>query len=112
MVPFDHVTIAEGFQFTGSDGVFQCPRSGLYLFMWNIMSDARRHTSVELRHNGVAKGWSEAGGVFETHAESAGNNVILRLTSGDNVGLFVTTSHDHGQIHSLHTTFTGLWITA
>jgi hypothetical protein len=52
VIPFEMVTTNEGNAFDGNKGVFTCPESGLYLFVWNIMVDSGHGTQAKFIVNG------------------------------------------------------------
>jgi hypothetical protein len=104
VIPFEMVTTNEGNAFDGNKGVFTCPESGLYLFVWNIMVDSGHGTQAQFIVNGATRRWSNA---YSTgNYANAANHDIVRLEEGDKV--WIADGYAAGEIHPHHTTFSGV----
>lgn len=100
------VTTNEGNAFHGPTGLFTCPRSGLYLFVWNVAVDTGFSTQIKFIVNGKTRRWSLAGS--SQHFTNGANHDIVRLQVGDRV--WIADDYTNGQIHPHHTTFSGVMI--
>lgn len=103
-IPFDSVTFNDGNGYNG--GIFTCPKTGIYLFLWNIMSDISDDAHVALYINGTPRRWSYA--VSTNQMSNAANFYLTRLNISDRVYLAVYVGDD--TISPIQSTFTGLLI--
>ncbi|XP_076071725.1 complement C1q-like protein 4 [Mytilus galloprovincialis] len=107
VIPFERVTMNEGNAFNGGTGIFTCPKSGLYLFMWNVMVDQGHQTQISFVVNGATRRWSYAvATAINAGYQNAANHDIVRLNEGDKV--WVADDYASGEIHPHHTTFSGV----
>ncbi|KAH3780157.1 hypothetical protein DPMN_157967 [Dreissena polymorpha] len=91
-----------------SSGVFTAQSSGYYMF--HLFSTSRQHEELwlDLRQNGAYV--CSIYGFTEFDWASAGNSVILHLSSGDNVGFYSRPGHEShlfGSADHVFTTFSG-----
>ncbi|XP_060069120.1 complement C1q-like protein 4 [Ylistrum balloti] len=106
-IPYDVITTNEGSAYENATSTFTCPRAGLYLFMWNVMTDTGGSASVSLRINGVISRWSISGS-SSSYYDNAGNQDLVRLEEGDKVWMAFYAAP--GELHPHHTTFAGVWL--
>ncbi|CAG2212681.1 unnamed protein product [Mytilus edulis] len=107
VIPFERVTTNEGNAFNGGTGIFTCPKSGLYLFMWNVMVDQGHQTQISFVVNGATRRWSYAvATAINAGYQNAANHDIVRLNEGDKV--WIADDYASGEIHPHHTTFSGV----
>ena len=60
-VIFNNVVTNEGGAYNGSTGVFTCPSSGVYVFIWTIMTQYGKMCYADLSINGTRKQSVRAG---------------------------------------------------
>ena len=83
-IPFNKVLLNDGNGFNAQRGVFVCPRTGVYLFIFNINSYAKGEIDAKLLIDGKNQldAVASAGtGVYEM----SGNTAVLRVTVGQSV---------------------------
>lgn len=86
IIPFSTVLVNEGSSFTGSDGIFICPQSGLYLFSYNILTIVQCGIQVKVNGNPYISTYEQIL-VPKEYEENAGATIVVRLNIGDHVWL-------------------------
>ena len=90
-IPFDKVLLNDGNGFNVHTGMFQCPRSGVYLFIFYIQSKTQEveaklvvdgNNKIDALTTGTGTGW-----------EMGGNAALLYVNAGQNV--WVATYYDN-----------------
>ena len=87
---FNDVITNEGGGYSGSTGIFTCPSSGVYVFIWTIRTEHGKYCGANLSINGNVQSKIRArvylGGVSADNVYSmATMSGTFRLTKGDQV---------------------------
>ncbi|XP_060559151.1 uncharacterized protein LOC132719401 [Ruditapes philippinarum] len=102
---FDSVIYSHGGGYSSSTGIFTAPKSGTYLFIYNIESTVAGRAAVVLMMNGKTKTEVVARG-----SENGGNSGIGYVRKGEKV--WIETLHFESKYYISHyrTTFNGILI--
>lgn len=110
IIAFPQVLLNEANAYSGSDGIFVCPQSGLYLFSYNIFLGA--HTGsvafcgVQFKVNGHPYYESYESSFDEHEVENAGATFVVRLNAGDHA--WIESDKSGTQLYAGKTYFMGV----
>ncbi|XP_060066951.1 complement C1q and tumor necrosis factor-related protein 9B-like [Ylistrum balloti] len=86
IIKFDRVKFNEGQAYDSSTGVFTCPISGAYHFVWSVQVDNTEYgyVLVDFKRNGDTYGFTITHGPKQ---HTSTNSVVIRLQRGDRIWL-------------------------
>ena len=92
-VVYDKVLINVGNAYNPQTGEFTCPKAGVYVFTWSMLSDSdNRYCNAFIYRNGVKSLMAYAHEANSYH-EAASNIEIFHLDQGDRVWIQTQTCH-------------------
>lgn len=104
LIKMTSVILNEGNGYNANDGIFFCPKSGLYLFHWSAMPPLQKSLYLNLMVNGVsyARIHSNSNPSYQTSS----NLAIVRLNAGDHV--FLESASTTSSFHAYYCSFSGV----
>ena len=84
-VVYDRVVTNKGSAYNAADGVFTAPRAGVYIFIWNSMTDRDHYCELDLCKNGNYVHLTAYSDARSGYVDGGSMSVVLELTTGDRV---------------------------